>query len=165
MKEVDQISLLTALMWLEGRGGNTTFCFKGCICFINPQNLVKSLIQLSWCCGCPETECIRGTLYTISATSNLLLFCYSKLAGSHGVSETKSDQRKMNINNPLSLRRASKRMEISCLGSTQRYEMATEVLTLVLMIASSVIYCSAWAQAFSTSVPRSSKITVEIMNL
>lgn len=49
--------------------------------------------------------------------------------------------------------------------NTEHYETAMEVLTLVLKIASSVIYCSAWAQAFSTPVPRPSRITVEIMNL
>lgn len=49
--------------------------------------------------------------------------------------------------------------------NTEDCEMAMEVLTLVLMIASSVIYSLAWAQAFSTPVPRPSKITVEIMNL
>lgn len=99
------MSLLTAQMCRgvgEGVCGDRLLFFKGCTCFINRQNLVKSVIQLSCSCCCPETVCIRGILYTISATGTLLLFYYSNLTGSHGVSETKSYQRKMNINDSKS---------------------------------------------------------------
>lgn len=100
-------------------GGSEVFVLKVAFGFINHQNLVKSLIQLSCSFCCPETECVRGSLYTISATSNLLLFYYSNLTGSHGGSETKLYRRKMNINNPVSLRKTNKSVEISCFGSTQ----------------------------------------------
>lgn len=49
--------------------------------------------------------------------------------------------------------------------NTKHYEMAFEVLTLVLMIGSLVIYCSAWSWAFFTLLPTLNDTTVEIMNL